>query len=304
MSKEWLKKEFGKEEGFKNVIVSKEMAEKWLNVNTHNRPLSERRINTYALMMLSGLWVTSNDSILFFDDGSLGNGQHRLFGLIEAAQSKPDIKIPLSVMWGIPKKEGKCQNIMDFIDRGRGRSAAHNWELSHNYKLRERGLLSTNIGAITNLFGRVFSGGSRQHLESPEIDLIYHLYKTEIDAVLLANKSVRKISKAPVWTALVFAGKIDLNKTLEFEDKLFSGDGIHVGEPVMTLRNKLFSNHIIEGGSRTSTFKDTLTALSYFFRGQRLSKIYTTENGFDFFASGQMNIINKITKAITFKEVD
>jgi hypothetical protein len=71
--------------------VTADMAMKWLESNTNNRDVQDRKVAQYAREMAAGGWLLSDQAISFSEvqpDGKrvLLNGQHRLFALIEAAE--------------------------------------------------------------------------------------------------------------------------------------------------------------------------------------------------------------------------
>ena len=66
-------------------FVTPEMAMDWLeNYNTNNRRLSEKRIQVMARDIAEGRWRLTHVGIAFATDGTLIDGQHRLWAVIEA----------------------------------------------------------------------------------------------------------------------------------------------------------------------------------------------------------------------------
>lgn len=59
-------------------LISPEVADEYLEHNTHNRPLSVDRVNLYAREMAEGRWQYNADTIRFDKNGVLLNGQHTL----------------------------------------------------------------------------------------------------------------------------------------------------------------------------------------------------------------------------------
>jgi hypothetical protein len=60
------------------VHITPEMAASWLANNINNRSLRERTVARYAADMRAGRWLFTGDPILFAQDGTLIQGQHRL----------------------------------------------------------------------------------------------------------------------------------------------------------------------------------------------------------------------------------
>lgn len=64
--------------------VTPATAQQWLVCNVHNRPLRGRTVDTLAAAIRRDEWVVNGDMIRFADDGSLIDGQHRLYAVIAA----------------------------------------------------------------------------------------------------------------------------------------------------------------------------------------------------------------------------
>ena len=70
--------------------ITPQIAEEYLKHNINNyRALSERRVNTYAEDMRNGCWQANGESIVFAEDGTLRNGQHRLKAVIKSGTTVP-----------------------------------------------------------------------------------------------------------------------------------------------------------------------------------------------------------------------
>ena len=302
MSKEWMTKEFGSLEGYRNIEISPDIAERWINTNTHNRVLSERKVKQLSQLMARGMWVPSPDCILFDENGTLMNGQHRLLALTGLKDSCPDLKINFYVIWGMPKKSKAGFFTMAFIDRVRVRTGGQNWGLSHGYQISPHE--KERIASIINFLGRTFTGYVRQTLEEPEIDMIYQIYKKEISSVMEMGKESKRLTRAPIMAAFVFAAKAQPDKTSEFMAQFFPGTDLHNGSPVLRLREKILKGPDAETKLRGSIFKLTLTALKYYIEGEPLSKLYVTNTGFDYFWEGQKDILQKIQSYVKSPETD
>jgi hypothetical protein len=69
------------------VTVTPEIAEKWLNGNTHNRALRDSNVSFLASEIISGRWKENGETIKFSADQQLIDGQHRLYAVIEAGKA-------------------------------------------------------------------------------------------------------------------------------------------------------------------------------------------------------------------------
>lgn len=60
------------------------LAEEYLRHNTKNRQLRKNLVSFYAEQMRKGQWMLNGESIVFSEDGTLVDGQHRLAAVVEA----------------------------------------------------------------------------------------------------------------------------------------------------------------------------------------------------------------------------
>lgn len=81
------------------MMVTPEMAERFLTKNTQNRKLDQNRVQRYANEMRGGFWILNGESIAFDNEGTLVNGQHRLAAVIKAG-----IEVPFLVVQNVPTK--------------------------------------------------------------------------------------------------------------------------------------------------------------------------------------------------------
>lgn len=66
------------------IEVTPQLAAKWLEGNTHNRPLRQTSVDRYAADMKAGRWLLTHQGIAFDQNGVLLDGQHRLWAIVEA----------------------------------------------------------------------------------------------------------------------------------------------------------------------------------------------------------------------------
>lgn len=94
------------------LIITPEMAKKYLQNMKTNRNISSARVNAYARDMERGAWQENGESIVFNKSGQLVNGQHRLAAIVKS---------------GIPQEVACVFDVSDKVslfDRGRNRSTS------------------------------------------------------------------------------------------------------------------------------------------------------------------------------------
>lgn len=67
--------------------IGPKRAEEYINLNTNNRSLRPGVAERYADDMRNGKWLRNPQPIMFFEDGSLADGQHRLWAVIESGKT-------------------------------------------------------------------------------------------------------------------------------------------------------------------------------------------------------------------------
>ena len=85
--------------------VTPEMAAKWLEHNTRNRALREQVVRRYAADMKAGRWMVTGDAIAFDKNGTIANGQHRLWAVFESG-----VTVRMLVVFGL---DPEVVNVLD-----------------------------------------------------------------------------------------------------------------------------------------------------------------------------------------------
>ena len=74
--------------------------------NVNNRPLSKKNYEQYRDIIIRKEWQVTNDGIAFLKDGTLGDGQHRLVGMLLAG--KP---VTVEVTFGLTEAERDAKDL-------------------------------------------------------------------------------------------------------------------------------------------------------------------------------------------------
>jgi hypothetical protein len=83
----------------RNIDVTPELAFQWLERNSHNRPISQAKVDFFTREMKAGRWQHSSQGIAFDTAGLLIDGQHRLWAVIEA-----NVTVRMLVCFNSPPK--------------------------------------------------------------------------------------------------------------------------------------------------------------------------------------------------------
>lgn len=79
-------------------VITPQIASAYLTKNVHNRAKKEKEIKRWASVMRAGRWKLNGETIKFYEDGTLADGQNRLEAIISAG-----VPVAMEVRYGIPK---------------------------------------------------------------------------------------------------------------------------------------------------------------------------------------------------------
>lgn len=223
--------------------ITPEIAEDWLGRNSHNRTLRNRHVTTLAGAMSRGEWVVNGDAIRFAADGTLLDGQHRLWAIIEA-----ETAIDSLVIRGLPNE---AQETMD---------AGARRNLADALKLRGE-TNALNLASIVTYHWRMDQGQVRTVSTRPTVQqAIAHLDRHPAlrDFVGLARSmnSRLRLSAAMVGAVAYQLDSIDGDSAAEFWRRLDSGAGLDEGSPILHLRRYLETQALAttgRGGGRSTS---------------------------------------------------
>ena len=102
------------ETGFKQMLITPEIANEMLAYNDRNRPLAQQHVNDIARMMTDGKWHETPNPIVFSREGRLTDGQHRLAAIAQSGISQ--------TMWVF---FGDADDNFYVFDTGARRTAGH-----------------------------------------------------------------------------------------------------------------------------------------------------------------------------------
>jgi hypothetical protein len=245
------------------VLITVELAKKWLEKNNINRPIVKSNVTKLAADILADRYFAGATFIAIATDGTLLNGQHTLLAIIEA-----NTPVWLYVFKGIDKEA------MDAIDTGKGRRPGPQTERLPAYG----GGIGLAMGAAMNYLFRYCgvvaintSFGIFQQTKMLRLDPRLK------EAAILSIEARQKYSAAkrghpqiqwPCWTAVSFiGGLVDGKVTAAFLEQLNYGHGLNSGDPADTLR---LSIERWQKRDRPKIFWATIRALSKQLRGERL----------------------------------
>lgn len=210
------------------TTITPAMADEMLEKNINNRPLNERHVQHLAREIKCGRWKVNGDTICM-NGSRLIDGQHRLSAIKLAG-------IPVDTL----VVEGVSSDVFDTKDVGKRRSAGDTLAI-----LGERN--TNTLAAALVLFDKYVTG---------RMLCSVRYASTELEQILDRNPDIRESvamacsNRTPLLTSSWMAAlhylfsRKDEDAATVFMERLRSGQGLKVGDPVYVLRERLVSNGI------------------------------------------------------------
>lgn len=214
---------------------------------SHNRPVSDRHVNVLAIAMERGNWKPEISPLLFYPDGRLADGQHRLWAWLRSGMQRG------IWFWSAVIDEEDITK----VDAGRNRSTA-----DHSRILR-LGFSGRQIAVAKIALA----------LESQEYDVAR--LRANHDMVLEAAKRyevadfARHGIPAPVTGTLAFVGKH--RGVLPFFEQVVHGENLTRQDPAYHVRSMIGASGRSTGyGVRDQMMIKTIRAWNAYARGEKL----------------------------------
>lgn len=226
------------------VLVTPELAAEWLNRNKINRSLKEGRVEQFASDMRGGKWTTCPMPISFYEDGSLADGQHRLFAVIEAKTA-----VLFIVLRGLSKQDGLN------IDTGSPRSVVDNAKISG---------LDPTLNNRLVAYSWAIERGERNSIIPPSNSAtiaVVNKHRKAVEFIVANGPKGKGIANAAVCGAVgrAFYHEQDLTRLARFGAVLSSGITAETGDvAAQVLRNYLI-DQVVKGrsiGGSTQVWRD------------------------------------------------
>lgn len=233
--------------------------------NTVNRKLREGVAEKYAIDMRAGQWTTCLDPIAFYEDGTLANGQHRLWAIIESDSAQEFITVR-----GVPKDAGLN------IDTQFGRTLMDNAKISgENINLSHR-LIAACRAIEGTRKNKSVAWSFRQNLELVE------RHRTAAEWALAHGPYMRGLGLSVVYAAMARAwywedDKERLEQFGRVLNKGFAMEG-EADSAGVSIRNYLMAMPSSTAVPAEELFFKVQNAIWYFMHRKRLHQIKRTDD--------------------------
>ena len=211
----------------RQATITPAIAVKLLDRNENNRNINKNAVDQYARDMLAGRWQFNGEALKIAKDGRVLDGQHRLLACVQSGQSFVTV-----VVTGI---EDRAQFTMD---QGHKRTAADHFKLQG---VRN----AAGIAAAARLLWVWHQGsvlGGRGHVRPSFADLeAERSIWPELSEASDIGSSVAYATRIGLPASLLTAAgaimlRIDAVAARDFMEKLKTGAGLSVDDPILTLR--------------------------------------------------------------------
>lgn len=209
----------------KVILVTPEMAAEWLNRNTHNRTLRDAKVEEFKEAILRGEWKYNGEPIRFSKEGTLLDGQHRLWAIMLAERA-----VECLVVTGLEEE------VQVTIDTGTRRT------LGDSLKLMGYPQAGT-LAATINMKWKIDNGEVRTSTNPTFSQAIALFEKHEglVEGVRLANRFRARLhgSAAAVGSLYYEFAQRDADAAEAFFEGLIEGVGLAKDSPILALRRQI-----------------------------------------------------------------
>jgi hypothetical protein len=216
----------------KRVKITPDIAAEMLENNTMNRNVSMTHVKNLAHAMGCGNWAENGETITIAEDGTLLDGQHRLWAVIESG-----LPIVFQVAYNVKK------SVMPTIGQGITRHFYHVLKIKGSPRWRTAAAI-TKLAWIYDYFDSELNSAScRNSIQNTVLDNYYDQNEALIEhiAEVVASRKHHFVTSHMGLAYLLFM-RTHPRKAEEFITMLKTGENLHAKHPIMALRMKLISN--------------------------------------------------------------
>lgn len=235
------------------VVVTPEMAQRWLMKNNFNRPLKPRLVDNYVRQIESGNWRRTHQGIAFDEEGVVLDGQHRLHAIIRSGQS-----VPMLIFLN------ENQSAHESIDGGKTRTLLDVVRL----ELLDDTIKGKHLTVLKAMWAGRFCK-NQNHLSATEVISMYRRYHLAVRFAvdMLENHVTNDTTVMAVVARAVFS--VSKDKLLEFCNILRTGVSDHPSAKlVIEFRNWLVRLQDRQEATRREIYKRAETVLMAFLNNE------------------------------------
>lgn len=253
------------------MFITPEIAQQWTALNTRNRPVRYTKVAQYARDMKAGSWKLNGETVKIASDGTIIDGQHRLYACISAG-----VPFQTIVVRGLPSE------VQDTVDTGASRKMSD--------QLALRGEVNADLlAAVTRwsfkwLRGVRMGGATDQEPTHAEMLALIEAEPRFREAAVWANaarqkfKSVNGSVYGMAW--LLLHGSDHLAAEV-FLNSILTAANHPEGDPALAFRTRIWKAR--EKGERLNRHEQLgylIMAWNAFKDGRTLNQVIPPRGGF------------------------
>ena len=216
----------------KLVEVTPDLAAEWLEMNTMNRNISQTTVKRYALAMLAGEWQQNGQTITIAEDGTVLDGQHRLWAVIEAG-----VTVTFLVVFNVSK------DAIATIDSGVTRTFRHVLQIKGSKHASPAATLTKFAWIYDNFDAELSDSSAKIAVRNPVLEIYYDDNTALIEqAAAIADTGCHHFTKSHMAFCIYLFLRKNPGRAEAFAGMLKTGQNLYTGHPIMTLRTKLIDN--------------------------------------------------------------
>ena len=251
------------------VVVTPEMASRWLEGNTHNRNKREQLVSSYARDLEAGAWDFNGETVKFAADGTLLDGQHRLMAIVRA--KKPAL---LLVVRGLPRSAQKT------IDTGATRKFADQLAMDGE----PAALTLSSILRRIALWEAGYRGAAGSYKPTlPELEATLNRHPGARESAVYGHTNARGagLYASQLGFAHWLLSGVDPDAAVWFLDRVADGAELPTGHPVLALRERIRREREDSRGRLATEIALALliTAWNAYRAGRTLQKVQLPKGG-------------------------
>jgi hypothetical protein len=238
------------------VTMTPPLAAELLRRNDKNRSVRQAKVDQYAADMKAGRWTFNGEPIIIADTGDLNDGQHRLYGLVEANTS-----LPFLVVFGLTRESRET------VDQGAARGAG-------DY-LGMGGLPNASTCAAIARLAIAYEGSGGKFADTRPVTNAQVVARARADdgihtAAHFASTVGRAANQYCAGTVLGFCyyvlADIDQAAADEYMTQVCTGEGLKAGCAAIAVRERLLA----VGKARQPKIAIILRGWNFYRRGMKV----------------------------------
>lgn len=216
----------------KLVEVTPDLAAEILEKNTMNRNISQIMVKRYAMAMQSGEWEQNGQTITIAEDGTVLDGQHRLWAVIEAGMT-----ITFLIVYNVRKEA------IATIDSGVTRTFRHVLQIKGSKHASTASSLVKLAWIYDNFDSELADSSAKIAVRNPVLEAYYDENKSLIEqAATIADTGCHHFTKSHMGFCIYLFLRKNPGQAEKYAGMLKTGQNLYTGHPLMTLRTKLIDN--------------------------------------------------------------